>query len=83
MSILCPLLHDVDFSKRKDGERGTLQRKNIECSAKDLETLSEHVGPLRNHFYDHAFSDGSLLKGAEVRKIVEKLLRSAELHNTR
>lgn len=43
----------------------------------DLETLSESVGLLRNHFYNHAFNDGTILRIVEVRKIVEELYRLA------
>jgi hypothetical protein len=39
-----------------------------------LEALSENVGLLRNHFYNHAFNNGTLLKVAEVRKIAEKFM---------
>jgi len=34
----------------------------------DLEALSEKVGLLRSHFYNHAFNDGTLLNVAQVRK---------------
>jgi hypothetical protein len=49
----------------------------------DLESLSEKVGLLRNHFYNHAFNDGTLLKVAEVRKIAEELYGLVELHTHR
>jgi len=47
-----------------------------------LEALSENVSSLRNHFYNHAFNDGTLLKADEVRKIAEKLSGIVELRGT-
>jgi len=47
-----------------------------------LEELSEKVGVLRNHFYNHAFNAGTLLKIAEVRKIVDKLYGLVDPENT-
>ena len=47
-----------------------------------LEEFSEKVGALRNNFYNHAFSDGTLLKIAEVREIVDKLYGLVDLQNT-
>ena len=48
----------------------------------DLESLSEKVGLLRNHFYNHAFNDGTLLKVAEVRRIADELHRLVEVRST-
>lgn len=49
----------------------------------DLEALSEKVSLLRNHVYNRAFNDGTLLKVAEVRKIAEELYGLVELHTHR
>jgi hypothetical protein len=49
---------------------------------KYLETLSERVRILRNHFYNHAFNDGTLLKVADVRKIAEEMCKLVEPYDT-
>lgn len=43
-----------------------------------VEVLSEKARILRNHFYNHAFSDGTLLKAVEVRDVIDELIRIAE-----
>ena len=48
----------------------------------DLEALYETVSLLRNHFYSHAFNDGTLLKEAEVRRIADELHRLVEVRST-
>ncbi len=43
-----------------------------------LEAFSENARILRNHFYNHAFNEGTLLKVADVRKIAEDMYRLAK-----
>jgi hypothetical protein len=46
----------------------------------DLEALSEKVGLIRNHFYNHSFKDGTLLKESEVQSMAKRLHKLAQLH---
>ena len=60
--------------RRFDWERSnSLSKEEYRMFRDDLEALSESVGLLRNHFYNHAFSDGTLIKVDHVRKLAEKL----------
>jgi hypothetical protein len=65
---------------QRRGKRGS-SKEEYGMFREYLEELSEKVGVLRNHFYNHAFNDGTLLKVAEVQKIAEELHKLAQLHN--
>lgn len=43
-----------------------------------LEALSEKSRILRNHFYNHAFNNGTMVKVADVRKIIDEMYRLAK-----
>jgi hypothetical protein len=69
-------------SRNAKTEKESLQRKSIEFSESTWKYSPKKIGLLRNHFYNRAFNDGTLLKAAEVRKIAQELYGQVQLHNS-
>ena len=58
------LNRDADTGRRKSPSK-----EQDRISRENLEALSESVSLLRNHFYNYAFENETLLKVADARKI--------------
>jgi hypothetical protein len=69
------------FQSAKTEKKRGPSKEGHRMFREDPEALSEKVGLLRNHFYNHGFNDGTLLKVAEVQKITEELHKLVQLHN--
>jgi len=67
---VAPTLRDA--GGRKSRHESTLNSGNI------LKLLSEKSRILRNHFYNHAFSNVTLVKVSDVRKIIDEMYRLAK-----